>query len=202
MYLFLLSLKFIAFGINCYMLIWICIHIYFPKLLFFSLYGVIWMYLFRVNHLVLKSHLVCFSQMEIISPAVSVTWLFTLSCVCWNPPDTHPTLSTWLYLPLLSLFGSCYNNYVGEALLMLLLGFVGDSVSQKMPCTSVSYHLGLPFLPWSLSQRSRNYFVDVFTGTGFHNFAFVVMVILYNSLCLLKTEVSLMRAKGYSVCGI
>ena len=35
----------------------------------------------------------------------------------------------------------------------------------------------------------------MFTGTGLHSFAFLLIVILYNSLCLLKTEVSLMRGK-------
>lgn len=73
-HLFLFSLKFIAFDLNCcYMLLWICIYIFIPKLLFFSLYGVIWMHLFRGKHLVLNSHLVCLSQMKIISPALSIT---------------------------------------------------------------------------------------------------------------------------------
>lgn len=110
---------------------------------------------------------------------VAVSWAF--------PPST---LACTL---LLSLFSQCLRSHGDEVLCVWLLTFLGDTLSQKIPC---SFVFPYPLSQWSLSFRSRC-FVDTFI-CRLNNSTFWLVIVFHNGFHLLQIEISFMTGEDYT----
>ena len=71
-----------------------------------------------------------------ISPTLHIPQLPLVLSVGLKPPGLSPVHLSVSFVA--SLFSSCLGNHVGGTLCVYLLTFLGDTVSEKIPCSSGS----------------------------------------------------------------
>ena len=118
----------------------------------------------RADHSVLDSHLVG-SPLGKAFSVFNISWLCTVLCVGLGPPRpslTHLSLSTVVFVQLMLVRLYEYSFWH----------------SWKAQILTLTVFLPLP-LQQSLSRKYRSCVIDVSIGTGLHNSAFWLVVVLY-----------------------
>lgn len=130
------------------------------------LWGYLYVYDFRVDHLVLGPQLGSSSQGKIIPPIVRFLTHPYFFVYVWGPMGFSPSIFTCMLVSYI--FRFCLGVHVGETLRETSPSFVKDTISQQFPdpLTLRSFPLCLPQCPLALRVCFRHS-----TGTGYRVFS-------------------------------